>query len=236
MIALASFAKRWSYETFLRAHQISAIMLVCGAVWHLFSISYVSSLPVSVYLIVMSTLNLFMILRVVYRNKSLHSPWPRAFVSRVADVDGVVHIRLRISRHLQIKPGQHMNLWLPRVQFWSTHPFTIASSTWHPATGQMDLEFFVQARRGFTMNLWQSCPESATVERLVLFSGPHGQPIRHNSANTVIMVATGMGIWPMCTYIEEMVRTNRSRSATSRIILVYITQKLCMSNIPLGLR
>lgn len=122
-----------------------------------------------------------------------------------------------------------MNIWIPRVQFWSMHPFAVAASSWHSATGQMHLDFFVQTRKGFTRRLFQSCHESATVERFVLFSGPHGTPIKHTSANTVIMVATGMGIWPMLTYIEDMVHTNRSQCSTSKIILVYITKKLCMS-------
>lgn len=228
MIFVTSAAKMMSYEVFLQMHQLFSLIFLCGTAWHLLSISHLSSLPFCVYLALVGPLNLFIFLRILYRNKSLGSPWPRAFLSRVEGLNSVVHMRLRTSKHLDLKPGQYMNIWLPRVQFWSTHPFTIASSTWNPSTGQMELDFFIHTKKGFTRRLFQSCPESAIVERLVLFSGPHGTPVRHTSANTIIMIATGMGIWPMSTYVEDIIRTNRSQSATSRIILVYITQKLCV--------
>lgn len=203
-------------------------MLLLSAAWHLLSIPYLSKLPFYVYLAMICALNLFIFLRVIYRNKSLGRPWPRAFLTRDSDLDSVVHMRLRTARQLNVKPGQYLNIWLPRIQLWSMPPFVIAASTWHPNTREMELDFFVQAGEGLKAKILQICHQSSTIERLALFSGPHGTPIRHTSANTVIMIASGMGIWGVLSYIEDIIHTSCSQSSTSRIVLIYITKKLCM--------
>lgn len=230
LLCLASTTKHFAYELFLQAHQFFAILLIVSIFWHILTVSYYNRLPVFIYCIMVGVFSSFYAVRVIYRNKTLGNPWPSASLTGLPDVEGVVHLRLQTFRQLTLRPGQYLILWIPRVQFWSGHPFTIAASTWHPMrkgdTGEMKLDFYIQARGGFTRKLLQSCHENRAVKRFAIFSGPHGTPIRHNSANTVILIATGMGIWPIFSYIEDLIRTSRNNSATSRIILLYMKKKL----------
>lgn len=143
----------------------------------------------------------------------------------------VVKIRLALSRQLKFEAGQHINLWIPSVSFWSlsflqSHPFMVTS--W--AAGHQDtLELFIEPRRGMTRELLRRGKYDMKINRcrLALFSGPHGISIPVCAYESVIMVATGFGIAAQLPYIKQLIHSyNNCKARTRRVHLVWQLQSI----------
>jgi NAD(P)H-flavin reductase len=72
--------------------------------------------------------------------------YPRASISHVNDI---VKIRLSLSRLLEVKAGQYIELWMPLNfwSFWQSHPFAVISWSDGP---QSILDLFIEPYQGFT--------------------------------------------------------------------------------------
>lgn len=79
----------------------------------------------------------------------------------------VLKLTLRTPRHLSWKPGQHVQLTVPSIRWWQSHPYTIANSqdftekvSGARAAGEGDgaseLVLLISVRRGFTKALYNS--------------------------------------------------------------------------------
>lgn len=116
---------------------------------------------------------------VIYRKWARAHGCCQAFITTLDEDEShnnkeeVVKIRLALSRSLKFKAGQFINLWIPSVSFWSSHPFMVTSWAERP---QDTLEPFIEPRRGLTRELLRcgKCDMKINRSRLALFSGPHG--------------------------------------------------------------
>ena len=95
---------------------------------------------------------------VLYRNFSFRHGCSRALIARQ---NGAVRMTILPPRPWKVKAGQHVNVWIPSISFWSflqSHPFTIAS--W--SDGQKpSLDFLIEPRDGWTRKLFERAPEYA---------------------------------------------------------------------------
>ncbi|PQE10458.1 cell surface metalloreductase protein [Rutstroemia sp. NJR-2017a BBW] len=120
---------------------------------------------------------------------SLRSAYSRAYISHV---DDTVKIRLKLSRHLTVEPGQYICLWMPTMSFWSflqSHPFTVTS--WAEEK-QDSLDLLTQ--RLLLSSKAARKAGGRLQPRLALFIGPYGTSASVNRYETVVMVASGFGV------------------------------------------
>ncbi|KAH7113188.1 putative cell surface metalloreductase [Dendryphion nanum] len=183
------FLRRVFYEVYLRTHQFLALYVY---------------IPIWTFLV----LSLVQFWAIIYRNWPVRSAYSRAYISHV---DDTVKIRLKLSRHLRVEPGQYICLWMPTMSFWSflqSHPFTVTS--W--AEGKQDsLDLLIEPRGGFTLQ-----------PRLALFTGPYGTSASVDRYETVVMVASGFGIAGQLPYLKKLIYGyNTCTTRTRRVHLVW---------------
>ncbi|KAL4891325.1 putative cell surface metalloreductase [Aspergillus ambiguus] len=195
IFSLAWF-RRWTYEVFIRTHQILAGVNVYGILRHL---PKESRFPHLCIYIALGTLGLTSLLH-------------------------VVKMRLTLPRPVKVEAGQYINLWMPSVSLWSwaqTHPFTVTS--W--SRGRQDtLDLLVQPRRGFSADILRRIKplSEGSLSFLSFFTGPHGVSERVDNYESILVVASGFGIAAVVPYIRQMIYGyNTCTSQIRRIHLVW---------------
>lgn len=228
--------RRWSYEIFLRGHQILAGLIVYGTWRHL----PIKSSPPNLYLwIALGILGLTSCLHLViflYKNGLLASHGaPRALVSFTFKkskndvIATAAQIQVLLPRPVQVEAGQYINLWMPSVGLWSwtqTHPFTVTS--W--SRGKQDImELLVQPRRGLSADLLRhvSVAAQSSVSFLALFTGPHGTSEDVSQYESVLLVTSGFGVVAAIPYLKKMIYGyNTCTSQVRRLHLVWQVESI----------
>jgi NAD(P)H-flavin reductase len=177
--------------------------------------------------------------QILYRNKAIGAGLSRAYL--ISDGD-VVRVRLHLSRHLQVKAGQYIGLWIPAVGFWSSlqsHPFTVTS--WSNEE-QECLELLVEPRSGWTRKLLERASADAKIVReeaelgpagngvdftklpshFALFSGPHGRSAPVADYETVLLISSGFGICSQLPYLRLLLYGyNACKTRNRRIHVIW---------------
>ncbi|KAF7133644.1 hypothetical protein CNMCM5793_004952 [Aspergillus hiratsukae] len=230
--ALALFSipwfRQWSYEIFLRGHQLLAALFVYGTWQHLEARSGSSKMYFLVALGVFGlTTFLFQLVPLLYRNGLFAGRgYPRAEVSfsiksnehnERIDVTAA-HVRVSLPRPVQVEAGQYINLWMPAVSLWSwaqTHPFTVTSWAKGP---QNTMELLVQPCRGLSAHLARYATKAGetSVSFFALFTGPHGmsEDVRHYES--ILVIASGFGIAAAIPYMKKMIYGYYTRTLEAR--------------------
>lgn len=212
------FLRKWAYEPYLRIHQTLAVGIAFTTVNHLRSIEGYNWTPLCSFGGIVVALALTYVGSTLYCNKKWGYPWPRIVVNLN---HGVVLATIKLSRPVNIEPGQYLNLWVPSVSLLSSHPFVIAS--WFPGP-QTSLDLVIEQRRGFTRQLRRrAVVESAQhMSSRTIFSGPHGRSAQVLAYDCVLLFATGFGIVPMLPYLQKLWHGYKERKGhTKRIHLVW---------------
>ncbi|EER26371.1 Ferric reductase like transmembrane component family protein [Coccidioides posadasii C735 delta SOWgp] len=154
-----------------------------------------------------------------------------------------MRITLRIVRPWVFKPGQHLYLYLPAVGLWMSHPFTAAWSDTEEVPldngvlvrtkqdvlklQRANISLVVRRRTGLTNRLYnRTC--RATDGRLTfraMVEGPYGTEHSLDSYGTVILIAGGVGITHLISYVRHLVAGfSKGTVAARRVTLVWIIQ------------
>lgn len=207
--------RQWSYEIFLRGHQILAGIFVYGTWQHIPKQSHSSKRYLLIALGVFGLILFLQLITLLYRNGLFAGRGsPRAIVSfstgestEEGTAVKAAHIHVLLPRSVKVEAGQYINLWMPSVSLWSwmqTHPFTVTS--W--SRGAQDtVELLVQPRRGFTADLlrYASAAAGSSVSFLALFTGPHGVSEEVSRYESVLVLASGCGIAVAIPYLKKMI-------------------------------
>ncbi|CAG7933056.1 unnamed protein product [Penicillium olsonii] len=227
------YFRRWSYEMFLRSHQIFAGLFVYGTLQHLPSHNSSARLYVYVTLGILGLTTLLEFAIILYRNGMFSGRGaPRALISFPSrSIEGEIfpnrtaaNIQIILPRPVQVEPGQYINLWMPSVSLWSwtqTHPFTVTS--WSRGR-QGTLKLLAQPRKGFSADLIRhgALPTDRLISFLTLFTGPHGITEDVGPYETTLIIATGFGIVTSIPYLKKMIHGyNTCTSHTRRLHLVW---------------
>ncbi|KAL3439934.1 hypothetical protein BJX65DRAFT_317238 [Aspergillus insuetus] len=224
--------RHFSYEIFLRGHQILTALFVYGIWRHIPTRSQPSKIYLLVALgifgltLVLQTMTLF------YRNGLFAGHgFPRAVVSFSANktneehpVITAAHIRILLPRPLKVEAGQYINLWMPSVSLSSwmqTHPFTVVS--WS-RDRQDTIELLLQPRGGLSADLVGYAPAAKenSISFLALFTGPHGMVKDVSLYESVLVVTSGFGIAAAIPYLKKMIcGYNTCTSQVRRLHLVW---------------
>jgi hypothetical protein len=153
-------------------------------------------------------------------------------------------VTIRMTRPWNLKPGQHLYLYMPTLALWTSHPFTI---TWSEDEQHIKLDdeklpmnrqdimqqtdrtmsLIIRRRTGFTNALFKKAYDSPgkTFTTTVLAEGPYGKIDTLGSYGTVVLVAGGVGITHPVPYVRELVEGYANGTiATRRVTLIWVIQ------------
>lgn len=126
-----------------------------------------------------------------------------------------------LQEPLEIKPPQHINIWIPSLGVWyfmQSHPFVVTSWT---GKKQTSLELLIEPRHGWTKRLQSraitASGHSGGLGR-VFFTGPHGISLPVDEYEYVFMVTSGYGIIPQLPLLERLVQGALAHEARARRI------------------
>ena len=209
-----------SYEFFLRTHQVLAFACAYALWRHLSSKSLIVRICLYISMGMFGLTSLLQVCSILYRNVSFQRGFPRA---RVTKMNSGIKVTIIVPSRLQIRPGQYINLWIPSISFLQSHPFVVASCA---GGEQTTLELLIGPQKGLTSKyLRNSINISGSASddlRLALFSGPHGLSAPLADFETVLLVASGLGIATQLPYLRHLIRGyNDFQVRTRRIHLVW---------------
>ncbi|KAH8803705.1 ferric reductase like transmembrane component-domain-containing protein, partial [Xylogone sp. PMI_703] len=224
------------YETFKVLHILLVIMAIIGLWYHLklAFLSYINLLygAIGIWVAERGT----RMLRILLRN-GLGSP------AVIESLPGnACRVTVNIKMPWDFKPGQHVYLYMPAVELWTSHPFSIA---WADSAGKVDseklamnrqeilamrmatLSFIIRGQTGFTQKLIkkvEAAPDGKFTTR-VFAEGPYGMMHSMSSYGSVMLFAGGVGIAHQVAYMRELVAGYTSSTvATKRLLLVWVIQ------------
>ncbi|BDD54401.1 hypothetical protein MAP00_000021 [Monascus purpureus] len=241
-----AWLRRWSFEVFLRGHQILTATFVYGTVRHLSNENASSKLYLWVALGILGLTTCLQLVILLYRNGLFAGRGaPRALVSftfKKTKEDKLVvtasQVRVLLPRPVQVEAGQYINLWIPSVGLWAwtqTHPFTVTSWSRHR---QDAMELLVQPRHGLSADLTRhaSVATETSVSYMALFTGPHGTTEDVSKYENALLIASGFGIAAVIPYLKKMIYGyNTCTSQIRRLHLVWQVESIDMTNAAQGL-
>lgn len=216
------------YETFIHFH-LAIVAVSFGFLWaHLDGLIAQNYLLIAIIVWVLERATRLFI--IVYRNFG-----PESTTATVEAMPGdAMRIILRIARPWTFKPGQHIYLYIPAIEYWTSHPFSVAWSEALPDTkqslGLLDapqkttFSLIVRRRKGMTDKLYQRVANSRVTLRAFV-EGPYGNIHSLDSYGTVMLFAGGVGITHLIPFVRRLVAGFAEGTvATRRLTLVWIVQ------------
>lgn len=149
-------------------------------------------------------------------------------IVRAQGYDDTLILELRLSRPWQIHPGQHVHLSLLTLRYASIfqrHPFVI--TWWRTLEGESDaiaIYIMVDPRRGWTRRI--SHQPDLIAHCYAWLDGPFGRTFRLEEYGTVILFASGKGVFAQLPLMKSLVEQSKfSAVKTRRIKLVWQTNQ-----------
>jgi predicted ferric reductase len=124
-----------------------------------------------------------------------------------------IQVRMTLRKPIRVKPGQYINLWIPLgpLSGLQSHPFTVAN--WSTCA-QTELKVFVHVNRGLTSKL-RDAVKRGLKSNIGLYMGPYGSTIDMKGYETILLVATGLGVVAVAPYLQWLVHAIRAREICS---------------------
>ncbi|KAF4495426.1 hypothetical protein FAGAP_8435 [Fusarium agapanthi] len=124
-----------------------------------------------------------------------------------------IQVRMTLRKPVKVDPGQYINLWVPLgpLSGLQSHPFTIAN--WS-IRAQTELKVFVEVNRGLTSKL-RDAVKRGLKSNIGLYMGPYGATIAMKGYETILLVATGLGVVAVAPYLQGLVHATRAREIRS---------------------
>jgi len=210
--------RRFSYELFLRVHQLLSVSILYGTWKHThketgFSRFYV--LGLTAFLMTTTFLQTVVVLT---RHRFFFHGAPQA---RVRRINAAVCVDIFSPCPISFEAGQFINLCIPGLSVFSflqSHPFVVVAT--RPEQKGVNIQLMVEPQHGWTSRLTRNAMSRQSYA--TFFSGPHGKPVPMNQYGTVVMVASGWGIMAQIPHLQHIILSfNNSSSRTRRIHLIW---------------
>ena len=190
MIALflqsPSILRHAYYEVFLHVHFLLALLTVIVVWMHLNTLPQQSLLLGAIAIWICERLTRVYL---IVRNNAA----PGGTKAEIEALPGdAIRVTLRVARPWKFQPGQHVFLYIPRIGWWTSHPFSLAWSQEEQdlygekgmtmdrgdvlAMKKSSMSLIIRRRTGFTEKLWQKA-ESSPSGRFItnaIVEGPYG--------------------------------------------------------------
>jgi len=153
----------------------------------------------------------------IYRNFSVSKLCTSILIETVQNN---LLVQVSLPRPWKVKPGQYVYLTMIRPGLFSIlqrHPFMVAS--WD--SKDHDFQLRIQPRTGFTNRLLARAIIGGT-QLSAFVEGPHGHGFDLQDFGTVVLFASGIGIFGHLAYIQELVHDYRhSKTKTRDFLLIW---------------
>ncbi|GAB1213037.1 hypothetical protein ATERTT37_002186 [Aspergillus terreus] len=224
------------YEAFLHFHILLAVMAFVGLWYHLEGLAMQRVLLATVILWGLDRVG--RLGSIIWRNfgKKRTTATVELLPGDVARVD------VALARSWSFRAGQYMYLYIPSLGLWTSHPFSVAWTSWN-RTGPWEkrssqdsvglllgdaerqkVSFLIKRRDGFTRKLLDKVDKSSEGRfRATAFAeGPFGGLHTLSSYGTVVLIAGGIGITHPLSYMHDFVNGSAERAiAVRRVKLVW---------------
>lgn len=208
------YLRQKSYETFVLVHVVMAIICIVGTFYHIHLLAIVESgrfadfdnyIYASVFFYCMdkfARLVRIAVYSIAIRNKRLCISMSEATLLFQGDRSSIIRQTItlkgfaahKFAHHTHRCGGRFVQLWLPRLQLLSSHPFTIAdvSTTEEETT----LYLYTKIHRGITKQIERRIHKAQTqsVKHYALVEGFYGHKPPMATHDSVLLVAAGIGI------------------------------------------
>jgi hypothetical protein len=223
------------YETFKLLH-VALVILIIIVLWFHLKLANIPQLTILYGVVgLWSTEHLLRGIRLVYRNMGGTSAVVEALPGNSC------RVTINMAHPWTFKPGQHAYLYMPSIELWTSHPFSVA---WSQDTEVIDsdekivmnrqdilamqktrMSFIIRGRTGFTNNLYQKALTSrgGRFSTKCFAEGPYGGMHMMHSYGTVMLFAGGVGITHQLSHVRDMVAGYANGTvAVRRLVLVWI--------------
>lgn len=129
------------YQVFLGSHQVCIILFLVGAWLH----CHIDQLPqkryVSIAMGIWISERLHRVFTIYHKNFFFGRKWNAnsAEVQVVSSGEDAVRVSITMNKGWEYKPGQHAYLYIPRLSWTQSHPFSIAWSSTSPSVEETNM-------------------------------------------------------------------------------------------------
>ncbi|KAI9801891.1 MAG: hypothetical protein M1833_002205 [Piccolia ochrophora] len=121
--------------------------------------------------------------------------------------------------HFHWRSGSHAFLNIPRLRYFQSHPFTIASvgDDASKIGEKNNVEFLIKPKNGFTKALYEEAKKSElrrgfTKDVTAYIDGPYGSVANFGSFDRVVLIAAGSGVTFTLPIALSLVRQDKVKS------------------------
>ena len=137
-------------------------------------------------------------------------------------------LEVQLTRACRVEPGQYVNLRLLTTKAMSMvqrHPFAI---TWWESLDDTSMAqrvfLMIEPRRGWTRRIARHTDSLQDVT--VWLDGPYGQPYNVDSFGSVLLFASGSGMFALLPFVKRLTQLVKIAAAnTRRIKLIWHTDE-----------
>ena len=226
-----SFVRHRAYEVFLHCHIALVATALITLCWHLqnFRQRY----------FIYTALSFWIAARILRLETALYKSIGRNSCKALIDIlpDDALRLQITCRRPWDPKAGQYIYLTIPSIGLWTAHPFSIAwtsesvpaqsanaSPEGSPPT-RPTITLLIRPQKGFTACLERQFtsddPKSSQPVRTLL-EGPYGPSPSMSHIDTAILIAGGIGITHVLSFIPPLLSAYRNGTPPIRqIVLVW---------------
>jgi predicted ferric reductase len=227
LILLSSlyFVRRWAFELFLKAHFFLAFIAIFSVLLHTTPLGLrKSAFPASALLLWLLNA-VIRLVRVINRNierkprealaqtiAQRRIPAQARITHCLNDSKAINALQVEVSLKcpMKILPGQYMYLFFSDLGIrrrFQAHPYAI--TWWDDSQQAKKLSFLIEPHAGMSADLITK----NSIQSVVL-DGPYGKDLRLEDYETVILIAKGIGIAGILSYVRHMTyrRVSRDKS------------------------
>jgi predicted ferric reductase len=212
LLATLGFKRRF-FEFFAFSHAGVAIFATAATWLHLRAARRATWYYVALSLTLYAVLLLLQISTFLVKNLVQQRRGARAYMSLLGK-DGV-SLELHLEKPINARPGQFIYLWMA-ISPLQTHPFMVVSEQ------DNTLTVLIQSQTGFSRRL-KSIAESADSDAAYLswIDGPYGDPPDFGDYQSVVLVASGIGVAAHLSVLKELVSGYHEHSVKARSVALY---------------
>ncbi|RPA75744.1 hypothetical protein BJ508DRAFT_17130 [Ascobolus immersus RN42] len=153
-----------------------------------------------------------------------------------------VRVSIEMPRPWDFKPGQHAYVYIPRLGYWTSHPFSVvwcdsADTIEYPVgeekisqhnqdvtVKKTTMSMVIRRRTGFTDTLYNATYNAPnhSMKAVTIIEGPYGGHHCLDSYGTTVLFAGGIGITHQVPYVKHLVAGFANETiSTRKITLVW---------------
>jgi len=231
LLGIAPTFRRRMYEAFFRTHIALSPSLLGMLLYHARHIDRFSEILLGGTLVCFTTSLLYWSIHQIYRN----AVFDQFTIGKVSLIEqdptdkNSLTIALDLTRPCHIEPGQYVYLKIltkAANSIFQSHPFVVA---WWDAREEdfatRRIYVMIDPQSGWTRHI-MSLPDQF-VAKSIWLDGPYGRPLHAHEYGTVLLFASGFGIFAILPVLKRLIELSKVGAAkTRRIKLVWYTDKL----------